>query len=176
MTKSIKDCAKRNDIRSMKVLAKEIVNSRKVVSRLYHNKAQMNSVSMMLTEQLATVRSVGHITKSTEVLKAMNGLIKHQQVTDTMRDMSKEMMKSGLIEEMLADALDDGMEDIETETDEEVNKILAELAGEHMASMPAAETHTLAAPKVAETPRQEAEDSELNNLQARLDAIRQEAS
>ena len=55
MTKSIKDCAKRNDIRSMKVLAKEIVNSRKVVSRLYHNKAQMNSVSMMLTEQLATV-------------------------------------------------------------------------------------------------------------------------
>ena len=106
----------------------------------------------------------------------MNGLIKHQQVTDTMRDMSKEMMKSGLIEEMLADALDDGMEDIETETDEEVNKILAELAGEHMASMPAAETHTLAAPKVAETPRQEAEDSELNNLQARLDAIRQEAS
>ena len=39
-----------------------------------------------------------------------------------------------------------------------------------------AETHTLAAPKVAETARQEAEDSELNNLQARLDAIRQEAS
>ena len=106
----------------------------------------------------------------------MNGLIKHQQVTDTMRDMSKEMMKSGLDEEMLADALDDGMEDIETETDEEVNKILAELAGEHMASMPAAETHTLAAPKVAETAREEAEDSELNNLQARLDAIRQEAS
>ena len=91
--KSIKDCAKRDDLRSMRLLAKEIVASRRTVARLHENKAQMNSVSMMLTEQLATVRSVGHITKSTEVLKAMNGLIKHQQVTDTMRDMSKEMMK-----------------------------------------------------------------------------------
>ena len=97
MSKSIKDCAKRNDIRSMKVLAKEIVSSRKTVSRLYQNKAQLNSVSMMLTEQLATLRAVGHITKSTEVLKAMNGLVKNTQVTETMRDMSKEMMKNGLI-------------------------------------------------------------------------------
>ena len=162
----------------MRLLAKEIVASRRTVARLHENKAQMNSVSMMLTEQLATVRSVGHITKSTEVLKAMNGLIKHQQVTDTMRDMSKEMMKNGLIEEMIADAFDEanGMEDIEAETDDEVTKILAELAGEHMVSMPAAETHTVAVPKVAEPARQEAEDSELNNLQARLDAIRQEAS
>lgn len=178
VSKSIKDCAKRNDIRSMKVLAKEIVSSRKTVSRLYQNKAQLNSVSMMLTEQLATLRAVGHITKSTEVLKAMNGLVKNTQVTETMRDMSKEMMKNGLIEEMIADAFDEanGMEDIEAETDDEVTKILAELAGEHMVSMPAAETHTVAVPKVAEPAREEAEDSELNNLQARLDAIRQEAS
>jgi len=178
VSKSIKDCAKRNDIRSMKVLAKEIVSSRKTVSRLYQNKAQLNSVSMMLTEQLATLRAVGHITKSTEVLKAMNGLVKNTQVTETMRDMSKEMMKNGLIEEMIADDFDEanGMEDIEAETDDEVTKILAELAGEHMVSMPAAETHTVAVPKVAEPARQEAEDSELNNLQARLDAIRQEAS
>ena len=79
---------------------------------------------------------------------------------------------------MIAYAFDEanGMEDIEAETDDEVTKILAELAGEHMVSMPAAETHTVAVPKVAEPAREDAEDSELNNLQARLDAIRQEAS
>ena len=131
MSKSIKDCAKRNDIRSMKVLAKEIVSSRKTVSRLYQNKAQLNSVSMMLTEQLATLRAVGHITKSTEVLKAMNGLVKNTQVTETMRDMSKEMMKNGLIEEMIADAFDEanGMEDIEAETDDD-NEASAEESSE----------------------------------------------
>ena len=64
--KSIKDCAKRNDVRSMKLLAKEVISSRKTTGRLYQNKAQMNSVSMMLSEQLATIKAVGHLTKSTE--------------------------------------------------------------------------------------------------------------
>ena len=178
MQKSIKDCAKRNDLRSMRLLAKEVVASRKTVARLYQNKAQMNSVSMMLSEQLATVKSVGHLTKSTEVLSAMNSLVKNEQVRDTMREMSKEMMKSGLIEEMVSDAFDEaaGM-DVEAETDAEVNKILAELAGEQMVAMPGAETHTIAVPAaaVAAAPEPE-EDVEIDALQARLDAIRQEAS
>ena len=42
--KSIKDCAKRDDLRSMRLLAKEIVASRRTVARLHENKAQMNSV------------------------------------------------------------------------------------------------------------------------------------
>ena len=178
MQKSIKDCAKRNDLRSMRLLAKEVVASRKTVARLYQNKAQMNSVSMMLSEQLATVKSVGHLTKSTEVLSAMNSLVKNEQVRDTMREMSKEMMKSGLIEEMVSDAFDEaeGL-DVEEETDAEVNKILAELAGEQMVAMPGAETHTIAVPAaaVAAAPEPE-EDVEIDALQARLDAIRQEAS
>lgn len=178
MQKSIKDCAKRNDLRSMRLLAKEVVASRKTVARLYQNKAQMNSVSMMLSEQLATVKSVGHLTKSTEVLSAMNSIVKNEQVRDTMREMSKEMMKSGLIEEMVSDAFDEaeGL-DVEEETDAEVNKILAELAGEQMVAMPGAETHTIAVPAaaVAAAPEPE-EDVEIDALQARLDAIRQEAS
>lgn len=68
----------------MKLLAKEVISSRKTTGRLYQNKAQMNSVSMMLSEQLATLRSVGHLTKSTEVLKCMNGLVKNKAVCDTM--------------------------------------------------------------------------------------------
>ena len=178
MQKSIKDCAKRNDLRRMRLLAKEVVASRKTVARLYQNKAQMNSVSMMLSEQLATVKSVGHLTKSTEVLSAMNSIVKNEQVRDTMREMSKEMMKSGLIEEMVSDAFDEaeGL-DVEEETDAEVNKILAELAGEQMVAMPGAETHTIAVPAaaVAAAPKPE-EDVEIDALQARLDAIRQEAS
>lgn len=178
MQKSIKDCAKRNDLRSMRLLAKEVVASRKTVARLYQNKAQMNSVSMMLSEQLATVKSVGHLTKSTEVLSAMNSIVKNEQVRDTMREMSKEMMKSGLIEEMVSDAFDEaeGL-DVEEETDAEVNKILAELAGEQMVAMPGAETHTIAVPAaaVAAAPEPQ-EDVEIDALQARLDAIRQEAS
>jgi charged multivesicular body protein 3 len=187
--KSIKDCAKRNDIKSMRVLAKEVVSSRKTVSRLYQNKAQMNSVSMMLSEQLATVKSVGHLTKSTEVLKAMNALARNKAANDTMREMSKEMMKSGLVEELVEEAFEDmngGAEDVEEESESELNKVLAEIAGESVALMPEAgkaPVPVVAAKKAREpaapTPAEaeaEAEDDELGNLQARLDAIRQEAS
>lgn len=174
--KSIKDCAKREDLRSMRVLAKEIVSSRKTVARLHENKAQMNSVSMMLTEQLATVRSVGHLEKSTEVLSAMNLLTRNAAVRDSMREMSKEMAKSGLIEEIVNDALEDihGVDDLEGETEAEVNKILAELAGEVTVSLPASEktkVSPVAAPKETE-PQGETQGVPINDLQARLDAIR----
>ena len=49
--KSIKDAAKRGDISSAKQLAKEIVRSRKAVSRLHTSKAQMNSVVMQMQNQ-----------------------------------------------------------------------------------------------------------------------------
>jgi charged multivesicular body protein 3 len=173
----------------MRVLAKEVVSSRKTVSRLYQNKAQMNSVSMMLSEQLATVKSVGHLTKSTEVLKAMNALARNKAANDTMREMSKEMMKSGLVEELVEEAFEDmngGAEDVEEESESELNKVLAEIAGESVALMPEAgkaPVPVVAAKKAREpaapTPAEaeaEAEDDELGNLQARLDAIRQEAS
>lgn len=167
----------------MKLLAKEVIGSRRTTSRLYQNKAQMNSVSMMLSEQLATIKAVGHLTKSTEVLKCMNSLVRNKEIATTMRDMSKEMLKSGLIEEMVNDVFEEanGLEDMEEETEAEVNKVLAEIAGEHMASMPAAETHAVAAPvavpvEAVREEEEEEEDQELNSLQARLDAIRQAAS
>ena len=61
----------------------------------------------------------------------MNGLVKNKQICETMREMSKEMMKSGLIEEMVNDVFEEanGMEDMEAETEAEVNKVLAEIAG-----------------------------------------------
>ena len=48
----IKDCAKRGDKRSMTVLARELLRTRKVVTRLYTSKAQMNSVTLHLNENL----------------------------------------------------------------------------------------------------------------------------
>ena len=50
--KSIKEAAKRGDQTVTKMLAKELIQSRKVKNRLATSKAQMNSVVMQLQEQL----------------------------------------------------------------------------------------------------------------------------
>ncbi|PKU80224.1 Vacuolar protein sorting-associated protein 24 like 1 [Dendrobium catenatum] len=156
--KAIKDAAKRNDMASAKTLAKEIVRSRRAVNRLHENKAQLNSVSMHLGEIVATARTVGHLSKSAEVMKLVSSLMKAPEVATTMQEFSKEMTKAsyfwikflplnffhldafiaGVIEEMVNDAVDSALdsEDIEEETEEEIEKVLSAIAGETASQLP----------------------------------------
>ncbi len=67
----------------------------------------------------------GTLQRSTEVMKLVNDLIKAPQLNQTVQQMSKEMMKAGIIDEMMDDAMESAMdsEDIEEETDAEVDKV-----------------------------------------------------
>ena len=56
--KSIKDAAKKGQTDVAKILAKEMVQSRKAVSKLYASKAQMNSVVMSMQQQLCELYSI----------------------------------------------------------------------------------------------------------------------
>lgn len=51
MKKSIKDAAKKGHTDVAKILAKELIQSRKATSKLYASKAQMNSVVMTMQQQ-----------------------------------------------------------------------------------------------------------------------------
>ena len=52
---------------SAKILAKELVHTRRVTTRLYTNKAHMMSMNSQLTEQLGMVKVAGTLSKSTQV-------------------------------------------------------------------------------------------------------------
>ncbi|WOK98912.1 vacuolar protein-sorting-associated protein [Canna indica] len=180
--KAIKDAAKRNDMASAKSLAKEIVRSRRAVNRLYENKAQLNSVSMHLGELVATARTVGHLSKSAEVMKLVNNLMKAPEVAATMQEFSKEMTKAGVIEEMVNDAVDTALdsEDIEEEIEEEVDKVLAALAGETASQLPdAVRKERIKQPSTSADVVEEreavvegAEDEDLDEIRERLARVR----
>lgn len=165
--KAIREAAKRGDMGAARHLAKEVVQSRKAVGRIYTNKAHMQSLSTALTEQLAMLRVAGTLSKSTEVMKEVNTIIKAPELQKTMVEMSKEMMKAGLIEEMMSDAIDSaiGGEDEEEETEEEVQKVLDEIALATASALPSAQRTKQAA-------RQQAAEEEEGELHARLDAVR----
>ncbi|EDO34240.1 predicted protein, partial [Nematostella vectensis] len=126
--RSIKDAAKRGDKDVCNILAKEIIQSRKAVNKMYSSKAQLNSVEMQMKNQLATLRMAGAMEKSTEVMSMMQKLVKLPEIRQTMMELSKEMMKAGIIEEMVEDTFE-GMEedDMEEAAQEEVDKILFEV-------------------------------------------------
>lgn len=180
--KAIREAAKRNDMGSAKALAKEVVRSRKAVNRLYENKAQLNSISMHLGEIVATARTVGHLSKSTEVMKLVNSLMKAPEVAATMQEFSKEMTKAGVMEEMVNDALDSTLdsEDMEEEIEEEVDKVLTAIAGETASELPDAvrkEKEKMKQPSTSVPAERTAiaeavDDGELDQIRERLARVR----
>ena len=73
------------------------------------------------------------------------------------------------MDEMVGDAMDSSLDDVE----EEVDKILNELAVDSVAAMPAAGRQRAAAqPTHLQAAQAAAEEEDLSGLQARLDAIR----
>ncbi|THU74760.1 hypothetical protein C4D60_Mb04t36820 [Musa balbisiana] len=129
----------------------------------------------------ATARTVGHLSKSAEVMKLVNNLMKAPEVAATMQEFSKEMTKAGVMEEMVNDAVDTALdsEDIEEEIEEEVDKVLAAIAGETMSQLPdAVRKEKMKQPSVStvgeerEAVAEGAEDEDLDEIRERLARVR----
>lgn len=179
VTKSLKDAAKKGDKDVCKILAKEIIHSRKAVNKLYCAKANVNSVQMQMKGQLATIKVAGCMQKSAEVMKTMQQLVRLPEIQKTMMEMSREMMKAGIIEEMLEDTMETVTEsdDMEEEAQEEVDKILFELTAGKLGAAPSVVKETLPTPVPvpARAQREEEEDSEeddMEEMKSRLEALR----
>lgn len=146
-----KALAKQGQVKDAKMLARELVRSRKQSNRLHTAKARLNSINMQLTHQLgaflsllvldislirgngniATLKITGSLQKSTEIIKLSNSLIKLPELSRNMQQMSMEMTKSGLMAEMVDDtldmALDEDDEEMEEEAEQEVENVLWEI-------------------------------------------------
>ncbi|XP_069779745.1 E3 ubiquitin-protein ligase RNF103 isoform X4 [Narcine bancroftii] len=175
--RSVKDAAKKGHKDVCTILAKEIIRSRKAVSKLYASKAQMNSVIMSMKNQLAVVRVTGSLEKSTGVMKAMQNLVKIPEVQATMRELSKEMMKAGIIDEMLEDTFDsmEDEEEMEEAAEMEVDRILFEITAGALGKAPSKVTDALPEPveegATATSDEGEAEE-DIEEMQSRLAALR----
>ncbi|KAM9466659.1 charged multivesicular body protein 3 [Clarias gariepinus] len=174
--RSIKDAAKKGQKDVCIILAKEMIQSKKAVSKLYASKAQMNSVLLSMKNQLSVLRMAGALQKSTEVMKAMQSLVKIPEIQATMRDLSKEMMKAGIIEEMMEDTLEglDDEEEMEEAAEAEVDRILYEITAGALGKAPKI-TGTLPEPEpepVGATAASEDEEEDIEEMQSRLAALR----
>ncbi|KAI0084176.1 vacuolar sorting protein Vps24 [Irpex rosettiformis] len=125
---TVKQLATKGDVKSARILAREVVRSNKQKDRLSVSKARLGSINTQLVQQMAMAKVTGSLQKSAEIMKLSNQLIKLPQISQTMREMSMEMTKAGILEEMMDDTLaveDD--EELEEEADAEVDKVLYDL-------------------------------------------------
>ena len=176
VTRSLKEAAKKGDKESCQILAKELINSRKAVTKLYTAKANLNSVQMQMKSQLATLKVAGTLQTSAEVMKSMSQLVKLPEIQKSMMELSREMMKAGVIEEMMEDVMEPlgEEEEMEEAAQAEIDKVILEITTGKLKDAPRALADTLPAAGAEAAEEEEAveDDGELEEMQSRLEALR----
>lgn len=112
-----------------KILAKEIVRSKKALDKMYSTKASLNSLSMQLNQHQALMKVTVGLSKSSELMSTFNQLTRTTRISQDMQQLSQEMMKAGLIQEMIQESLD-SIDDVEEEADEEVDRVVQGICDE----------------------------------------------
>jgi charged multivesicular body protein 3 len=158
--------------------ARELVRARKASARLVTSKAQLASVQMQVNEAFAVRKIEGSIRASVGIMKEVNSLIRLPELHATMREVSMELMKAGIIEEMVDDVLpEDGEMDLEGEAEGEVDKVLGEILKrpEEKEVQPKLPAAPVPDPKKNEPEEEEEEeDAEemMDQMRNRLEALR----
>ncbi len=155
-----------------RTFAKELIRIRKQSSRLATSKAQLQSVQMQVNEAFSVRKIEGSIKASTGIMKDVNTLVRLPELTGTMRELSQELMKAGIIEEMVGDSLPDDelLEGEDEEAETEVDKVLGEIL---QGKLPKAKVDE----KLVEEPEVPEEDLEeqeatLEQMRGRLEALK----
>jgi charged multivesicular body protein 3 len=112
-----------------KTFARELLRIRKQSARLTTSRAQLQSVQMQVNEAFSVRKIQGTLRKSTNIMKDVNTLVRLPELTGTMRQLSMELIRAGIIEEMVDDTIpaDQFLEDEEEEVDAEIDKVLQEV-------------------------------------------------
>jgi len=157
----------------VRIFARELIRVRKQSNRLHTSKAQLNSVQMQVNEAFSVRKIEGSIKASTGIMKDVNSLVRLPELTGTMRELSSELMKAGIIEEMVDDTLmDTEALDEDEEAEEEVDKVLSDILKDRL---PASKTKEDELPSVAQPAEEEEEDDQeemLAQMRGRLEALK----
>lgn len=112
-----------------RTFAREMIRIRKQSNRLATSKAQLHSVQLQVNEAFAVRKIEGSLKASTSIMKDVNSLVRLPQLTGTMRELSQELMKAGIIEEMVGDMIpdEDLAEGEDEEAEAEIDKVLGDI-------------------------------------------------
>jgi charged multivesicular body protein 3 len=128
---------------------------------------------MQVNEAFSVRKIEGSIKSSTGIMRDVNMLVRLPELTGTMRELSQELVKAGIIEEMVEDMLpgEDLLEGEDEEAESEVDKVLSEVLKDKLPPAAQRPEEELPSAPVAEEPVDtEAEFSE--EFTSRLESLR----
>ncbi len=152
--------------RETRTFARELIRIRKQSARLTTSKAQLQSVQMQVNEAFAVRKIEGSIKTSVGIMRDVNTLVRLPELTGTMRELSQELVKAGIIEDMVGDMLPDEAVEEEEEAEAEVDKVLSEVLKDKLPPSAQKTEEELPSAPVAE------EEDNQEEILARLEALK----
>lgn len=174
----IKKYAKMGQMDAVKVMAKDLVRTRRYTKKFIMMKAQIQAVSLKITSLKSQNAMAGAMKGVTKAMMSMNKQLKLPQIQQIMQEFEKQTEIMDMKEEMMNDVIDDAMgdEDDEEETDAVVSQVLDELGlqmTEGLSDLPSA-AGTIGNPTPANKQSVAVADAADDDIQARLDNLRRE--
>ncbi|XP_065205591.1 charged multivesicular body protein 2a-like [Planococcus citri] len=178
----IKKMAKEGQMESVKILAKDLVRTRRYQKKFMLMKANIQGVSLKIQTLRSQNAMAGAMRGVTKAMQNMNRQMNLPQIQRILQEFEKQSDVMDMKEEIMNDAIDDAMEDEadEEESDQIVSQVLDELglqlndqlAELNPASASLASTNKSAVPAAANA-NGGLSDADAD-LQARLDNLRRE--
>ncbi|KAF2368308.1 Snf7 family [Trinorchestia longiramus] len=175
----IKKMAKLGQMDAVKVMAKDLVRTRRYVKKFIMMRAQIQAVSLKITT-LKSQNSMAQAMKGvTKAMMSMNKQLQLPQIQHIMQEFEKQTEIMNMKEEMMNDVIDDAMEgeDDEEESDAIVSQVLDELGlqmTEGLGDLPSTGATLASTTGPSKAPAVAVGDDGDDDIQARLDNLRRE--
>ncbi|KAJ2998243.1 ESCRT-III subunit protein did4 [Globomyces sp. JEL0801] len=165
----IKKSAKANQMGACKVMAKDLVRTRRYIQKFYQTRTQVQAISLQIQTFQSNQQMATAMKGVTKALASMNKGANLPQISKIMEDFARESEMMDMKQEVMNDAMDDAMEDEddEEETDQILSQVLDEIGIDMNQKLSEAPAGT---GKLKTTEKPMVED----DLQARLDSLRKE--
>ena len=166
----MKKMAKQDQMDSVRIMAKDLVRTRKYAQKMYRMKTQIQGVALRIQTMQSTNQMAKAMAGVTKAMQGMNQKMNIPAMQAVMREFEKQNEMMGMKEEMMSDAIDDVMDEDgeeEGETEMEINKVMDEVGLEFKSKVGVSDA-------AVERPKQSEEESaaEDKELEARLAALK----
>ncbi|KAF9428546.1 ESCRT-III subunit protein did4 [Podila epigama] len=177
----IKRAAKAGQMNACKVMAKDLIRTRRHVQKFYQMKTQLQAVGLRIQSMNSSQQMAQAMKGATRAMGTMNKSMNLPQIQQIMMAFEKESEIMDMKDEMMSDTIDEavGEEDDEEEQDGILEQVLDEIGLDISGPMAAVPRTAIKSPlpereRIAVAAGSVDEDAEEAALMARLDSLRRE--
>ncbi|KAJ1720340.1 ESCRT-III subunit protein did4 [Coemansia erecta] len=126
----IKKSAKAGQMNACKVMAKDLVRTRKYIQKFYKMKTSLQGVSLRIQTMSSNQQMATAMRGATSAMKSMNGTMNLPGIQKVLAEFERESDMMDMKEELMNDVIDNAMEDDEEDEEEESEQIVQQVLDE----------------------------------------------